>query len=111
MAEIQAVNHMAEINEMLGLTEDILQMIKQMHANGESVDSILWFLHEAGTSKPGAIIALRRTAVMPIRKTKLTVHLHPAYAYRRITDEMFEEEAAHLLALPSEGTEIRDKAA
>ena len=76
---------------LLKISDELLQTLRDMAANGSTPDQMIQYLHHRGVPKPGATLALRLSGAMPSEDTKQAVHFHPAYAFRRESDEMFEE--------------------
>jgi hypothetical protein len=76
---------------LLKINDDLLDRLRTMGAEGATPTAMIDFLHTQGVPKPGAVLALRLTKVMPVSETKAAVHLSEAYAYRREADEAFEE--------------------
>ncbi len=80
-------------DEQLGLNAQILAEVARLATAGTTYEAMIQYLHDAGVSKPGATIALRRMKVMPMSETKIAVHYHPAYEDRRASDEAFQDSA------------------
>jgi len=78
---------------LLKINDDLLDHLRRMGAEGATPTTMIEYLHAQGVPKPGAILALRLTKVMPVAETKAAVHSSEAYAYRRDSDEAFEESA------------------
>lgn len=76
---------------LLGIDDALLDDLRANYAAGMSPNEMISWLHDREVTKPGATLALRLTGVMPVADTKIAVHLHPSYAYRREADEAFHE--------------------
>ncbi len=76
---------------LLKISDELLRMLRDMAASGSTPDQMITYLHDQDVPKPGAILALRLSGVMPSRDTKQAVHCHPAYTFRRQADEAFQE--------------------
>ncbi len=63
-----------------------------MRKAGDSVSDIIWHLQRSGVTKPGVRTILVRVGIVSFADAKETVHLHPAFEYRREADERFQEE-------------------
>ncbi len=83
----------AEIDRLLRITPALIADASGMHASGESVDAIIWYLKRKNVTKPGVHSILRRANVLPSSEIKEVVHFHPAFEYRRASDERFQEQA------------------
>ena len=80
-----------KIDAQFGVTNALLDQLRAMMSTGSTLDQAIWFLFHANVPKPGVILALRLAEIADLRAAKIAVHRHPAFSFRRETDEEFSE--------------------